>query len=90
MSATRSTFSTLSFVRLEEAVLCADCETISNSADHCLACGSRAIILLNRILGTLGGERAAVIPMASRAADAGDDGQSRQGKRARRAAQPAA
>ena len=39
-------------VSLRDAVLCADCETISNSAQHeCLVCGSRSLVNFARMLG---------------------------------------
>src|SRR5439155_3010299 len=42
----------LSFVRLQTAVFCVDCELISeNSSPACLACGSRAVLSLARVLG---------------------------------------
>jgi GAF domain-containing protein len=42
----------LSFVRLQTAVFCVDCELISeNSSPACLACGSRAVLSLSRVLG---------------------------------------
>jgi GAF domain-containing protein len=41
-----------SFVRLQTAVFCVDCELISeNSSPACLACGSRAVLSLARVLG---------------------------------------
>ena len=42
----------LSSVPLLEAVLCADCEVISNSGgESCEVCGSRSLLSLGRILG---------------------------------------
>ncbi|HZU22871.1 MAG TPA: hypothetical protein VE998_08580 [Terriglobales bacterium] len=39
-------------VPLLEAVLCVDCEMVSNSTQgHCLACGSRALLNLAAALG---------------------------------------
>ena len=44
----------LSAVPMLNAVFCADCETISNSPhDACTVCGSRSLISLFRMLGTL-------------------------------------
>jgi hypothetical protein len=53
----------LSSVPLLEAVLCADCEIISNSAgERCEICGSRSLLSLGRVLGgSIEGERATVI-----------------------------
>lgn len=39
-------------VRLQKAVLCANCEVISEGLNgHCAACGSEALLNLNRLLG---------------------------------------
>lgn len=39
-------------VRLHKAVLCANCEVISEGLNgHCTACGSEALLSLNRLLG---------------------------------------
>lgn len=39
-------------VRLQQAVLCADCDVITDSPhDTCLACGSRSLLPLARVLG---------------------------------------
>jgi GAF domain-containing protein len=41
-----------SFVPLQAAVFCAECELISqNNTPYCIACGSRALLNLSRILG---------------------------------------
>jgi GAF domain-containing protein len=41
-----------SFVPLQAAVFCAQCELISqNNTPYCIACGSRAVLNLSRILG---------------------------------------
>jgi len=41
-----------SFVPSQAATFCAECELIStNSTPHCLACGSRALLSLSRVLG---------------------------------------
>lgn len=54
----------LNSVPLQEAVLCADCEIISNSAgESCQICGSRSLLSLGRVLGgTIEGERAVLLP----------------------------
>jgi len=36
---------------LSEAVFCADCEMISNSATVCRCCGSAAVLSLSQLLG---------------------------------------
>lgn len=42
----------LNFVRLTTAVMCVECELISeNNTPRCLACGSRALLSLPRVLG---------------------------------------
>ena len=53
----------LNSVPLLEAVLCADCEIISNSAgESCEICGSRSLLSLGRVLGgCIEGERAALV-----------------------------
>ena len=53
----------LSSLPLLEAVLCADCEIISNSAgDRCEICGSRSLLSLGRVLGgKVEGERAVLV-----------------------------
>ena len=52
----------LSSVPLLEAVLCADCEIISNSGgDACEVCGSRSLLSLGRILGGGIGDNRAVL-----------------------------
>ena len=39
-------------LRLEQAVLCVDCETVSASRNgSCIACGGRALLSLARLLG---------------------------------------
>ena len=51
-------------IHILNAVLCADCEVISDSAgDTCVVCGSRCLLSLGRVLGgTIGEERAVVVP----------------------------
>ena len=53
----------LSSVPLLEAVLCADCEIISNSVgDRCEICGSCSLLSLGRVLGgSIAGERATLV-----------------------------
>ena len=53
----------LSSVPLLEAVLCADCEIISNSAgERCEICGSHSLLSLGRVLGgSVEGERATLV-----------------------------
>lgn len=53
----------LNSVHLVNAVLCADCEVISDSAgDTCLVCGSRSLLSLGRVLGgSIEGERAVLV-----------------------------
>ncbi len=53
----------LSSIPLLEAVLCADCEVISNSGgEACEICGSRSLLSLGRVLGgCIVGERATLI-----------------------------
>lgn len=42
----------VSFVSLQSAVFCAECEVISqNNTRYCLACGSQALLSLSRVLG---------------------------------------
>lgn len=54
---------TLNSVALVEAVLCADCEIISNSGgESCEVCGSRSLLSLGRVLGgCIEGERAILV-----------------------------
>ena len=51
----------VTFLELRDAVLCSECELISyNSTSQCLACGSRAVLSLSRVLGgSLRGEECA-------------------------------
>jgi len=45
-------FQDVSFVPLQSAAFCVQCELIStNSKPYCLACGSRALLSLSRVLG---------------------------------------
>jgi hypothetical protein len=46
------TWPTINLVPLLQAVLCADCELISEGSNgHCVACGSQAVISVSKILG---------------------------------------
>lgn len=54
--------SLLSSIPLIEAVLCADCEMISDSAgENCLVCGSRSLLSIARVLGGSAGRERAVM-----------------------------
>jgi putative methionine-R-sulfoxide reductase with GAF domain len=47
-----TTFKDVNFVPLQSATFCVQCELISsNSRTYCLACGSRALLGLSRVLG---------------------------------------
>ena len=54
----------LNTVTLLHAVLCADCEVISDSSgEFCAVCGSRSLLSLGRVLGgCIGDERATLLP----------------------------
>ena len=58
----------LNAVSLRNAVLCADCDTVSDSPhDECLVCGSRSLFNISRALGgMLPGNRAALVDTPSR------------------------
>jgi hypothetical protein len=44
-------------VCLRQAVLCANCDVISDGLNgHCGACGSQALLSLSRLLGSIDGE----------------------------------
>jgi GAF domain-containing protein len=50
--AERLTGQDISFLSLQTAVFCVECELISkNNTPHCMACGSRAVLSLSRLLG---------------------------------------
>jgi len=55
----------LNSVPLANAVLCADCEVISDSAgETCGVCGSRSLLSLGRVLGgNIEGRRAVLLPV---------------------------
>ena len=51
MSDTESRFNA-NLIYLRKAVLCANCDVISDGANgHCVACGSQALLSLSRLLG---------------------------------------
>ena len=53
---------TLNAIRLTNAVLCVECDVLSDSPhDHCLVCGSRSLFNLGRLLGGMPKERAKVV-----------------------------
>src|SRR5271168_3431447 len=58
----------LNAISLKNAVLCADCDTVSDSPhDECLVCGSRSLFNISRPLGgMLPSKRATLIDTASR------------------------
>jgi hypothetical protein len=57
----------LNSICLQNAVLCAECDFVSDSPhDHCLVCGSRSLFNISRLLGgKLPNERAKLIDCAS-------------------------
>jgi hypothetical protein len=56
----------LNSISLQNAVLCADCDVVSDSPhDHCLVCGSRSLLNISRLLGgTMPGRRTMLIENA--------------------------
>jgi hypothetical protein len=60
-------------VRLHRAVLCANCEVISEAKNgHCAGCGSQALLSLSKLLGgSVGGEMAC--PILAESDRAGSD-----------------
>jgi hypothetical protein len=58
----------LNSISLQNAVLCADCDVVSDSPhDHCLVCGSRSLFNISRLLGgMLPSQRARLVDPASR------------------------
>jgi hypothetical protein len=58
----------LNAISLRNAVLCADCDTVSDSPhDECLVCGSRSLFNISRALGgMLLGKRATLVDTANR------------------------
>jgi hypothetical protein len=68
MDANQNSEPTLNTINLMSAVLCADCEVISDSAGEvCAVCGSRSLLSLGRVLGgSIGDERAVLVPTDER------------------------
>jgi hypothetical protein len=58
----------LNAISLQNAVLCAECDVVSDSPhDHCLVCGSRSLFNISRLLGgMLPNQRAKLINPATR------------------------
>jgi hypothetical protein len=58
----------LNSISLQNAVLCADCDVVSDSPhDQCLVCGSRSLINISRLLGgTLPSQRVKLVDPACR------------------------
>ncbi len=58
----------LNSISLQNAVLCADCDVVSDSPhDHCLVCGSRSLFNISRLLGgMLPSQRAKLVDPESR------------------------
>jgi hypothetical protein len=58
----------LNSISLQNAVLCTDCDVVSDSPhDYCLVCGSRSLFNISRLLGgMLPNQRATLIDSASR------------------------
>ncbi len=63
MDGSHSSALDLNSVHLANAVLCVECEIISNSAgDICEICGSRSLLNLGRVLGgSIEGQRAVLV-----------------------------
>jgi len=57
----------LNFVPLQTAVLCADCEVITeNRGGQCRICGGRALLSIGRVLGgPIGDQRAVLLDPAA-------------------------
>jgi hypothetical protein len=58
----------LNSISLQNAVLCAECDVVSDSPnDHCLVCGSRSLFNISRLLGgMLPSKRATLIDPTNR------------------------
>jgi hypothetical protein len=58
----------LNSISLQNAVLCAECDVVSDSPhDHCLVCGSRSLFNISRLLGgMLPSQRTKLINTATR------------------------
>jgi hypothetical protein len=61
-------FRPLNSICLQNAVLCAECDVVSDSpSDHCLVCGSRSLFNISRLLGgMLPNQRAKLIDPVGR------------------------
>jgi len=61
-------FRTFNAVALQSAVLCAECDCVSDSPhDKCLVCGSHSLFNISRVLGgNLSGNRAALVEASGR------------------------
>jgi hypothetical protein len=57
----------LNAISLQNAVLCADCDNLSDSPhDQCLVCGSRSLFNISRVLGgMLPSQRAKLVDVAT-------------------------
>ena len=54
--------SPLNAIRLTNAVLCVECDVLSDSPhDYCLVCGSRSLFNIGRLLGGMPKERAKIV-----------------------------
>lgn len=54
--------SSLNAIRLTSAVLCVECDVVSDSPhDYCLVCGSRSLFNIGRLLGGMPKERARIV-----------------------------
>jgi hypothetical protein len=58
----------LNSISLQNAVLCAECDVVSDSPhDYCLVCGSRSVFNISRLLGGMfPNQRATLIDSANR------------------------
>ncbi len=65
MKAKTPTKPEINLVPLLQAVLCADCELISEGTNgHCVACGSQAIISISKVLGGTASEPPRLAPQS--------------------------
>ena len=73
MNAARKPEPILNTIHLSSAVLCADCEIISDSTGEiCAVCGSRSLLSLGRVLGgSIGEARAMMVPTGEQQAHHG-------------------
>lgn len=52
MNAASKSLASFNVVRLRDALLCADCEFITDTTDNqCLVCGGHALLNLSKVLG---------------------------------------